>query len=134
MTRRLALVGLGPGDAELVTEQAARVLNEVDYFLVADKTEKHPVTPGPIIPARELLGDMLMQAGKPQEALAAYEHSMQVEPNRFRGLAGAARAAEAAGDKAKAQQYYARLLKLAEKGDGDRPIIKQAQAFTGVKQ
>ncbi|MGV9764312.1 precorrin-6A synthase (deacetylating) [Micromonospora tulbaghiae] len=44
MTRRLALVGLGPGDPELVTAQAARVLNEVDYFLVADKTEQHPGT------------------------------------------------------------------------------------------
>ena len=94
-----------------------------------DKTEKHPVTPGPIIPARELLGDMLMQAGKPKEALAAYEHSMKVEPNRFRGFAGAARAAELAGDKEKAKDYYRRLLALAEKGDGDRPILKTARAF-----
>ncbi len=98
-----------------------------------DKTEKHPVTPGPIIPARELLGDMLMQAGKPKEALAAYEHSMRVEPNRFRGLAGAARAAELAGEKEKAKQYYQRLLQLAAKGDGDRPILKTARDFTGAK-
>lgn len=98
-----------------------------------DKTEKHPVTPGPIIPARELLGDMLMQAGKPKEALAAYEHSMRVEPNRFRGLAGAARAAELAGEKQKAKDYYQRLLKLAEKSDGDRPILKTARAFVGAK-
>jgi tetratricopeptide (TPR) repeat protein len=97
-----------------------------------DKTEKHPVTPGPIIPARELLGDMLMQAGKHKEALAAYEHSMKVEPNRFRGLAGAARAAELAGDKATAKNYYQRLLKLAEKGDGDRPILKAARAYVGA--
>ncbi|HEY7610262.1 MAG TPA: hypothetical protein VIF14_13595 [Alphaproteobacteria bacterium] len=98
-----------------------------------DKTEKHPVTPGPILPARELLGDMLMQAGKPKEALAAYEHSMRVEPNRFRGLAGAARAAELSGDKEKAQQYYKRLLALAAKGDGERPILKMARDFTGAK-
>jgi len=98
-----------------------------------DKTEKHPVTPGPILPARELLGDMLMQAGNAKDALAAYEHSMQVEPNRFRGLAGAARAAESAGDKAKAKQYYERLLALAADGDGDRPILKQARAFVGAK-
>jgi tetratricopeptide (TPR) repeat protein len=97
-----------------------------------DKTEKHPVTPGPIIPARELLGDMLMQAGKHKEALAAYEHSMRVEPNRFRGLAGAARAAELAGEKATAKGYYQRLLKLAEKGDGDRPILKTARAYVGA--
>lgn len=97
-----------------------------------DKTEKHPVTPGPIIPARELLGDMLMQAGKHKEALAAYEHSMKVEPNRFRGLAGAARAAELAGEKETAKDYYRRLLKLAEKGDGDRPILKIARAYVGA--
>jgi hypothetical protein len=98
-----------------------------------DKTEKHPVTPGPIIPARELLGDMLLAAGKAKEALAAYEHSMKLEPNRFRGIAGAARAAEQAGDKAAAQQYYKRLLELAAKSDGDRPVLQQARAFTGVK-
>lgn len=98
-----------------------------------DKTEKHPVTPGPIIPARELLGDMLMLANKPADALAAYEHSMQVEPNRFRGLAGAARAAEAAGDRAKAKQYYERLLDLANDGDGDRPVVKQARDFIAAK-
>ncbi len=97
-----------------------------------DKTEKHPVTPGPIIPARELLGDMLMEAGKPKEALAAYEHSMSVEPNRFRGLAGAARAAERAGEKAKARDYYRRLLMLAEKGDGERPALKAARAYLAV--
>jgi hypothetical protein len=96
-----------------------------------EKTEKHPVTPGPILPARELLGDMLLQAGNAKEALAAYERSMQVEPNRFRGLAGAARAAEAAGDKAKAKQYYERLLALA--ADGDRPVLKHARAFVDAK-
>ncbi len=98
-----------------------------------EKTEKHPVTPGPIVPARELLGDMLMQAGKAKEALAAYEHSMQVEPNRFRGLAGAARAAELAGEKEKAQQYYRRLLELAAQGDDERPILQTARAFVGAK-
>jgi hypothetical protein len=98
-----------------------------------DKTEKHPVTPGPIIPARELLGDMLMQAGKSKEALAAYEHSMKVEPNRFRGYAGAARAAELAGEKEKAKEYYTKLLALAAKGDGERAILKTARDFTDAK-
>ncbi|MFO0987899.1 MAG: hypothetical protein U1F37_11115 [Alphaproteobacteria bacterium] len=97
-----------------------------------DKTEKHPVTPGPIIPARELLGDMLILAGNHSEALAAYEHSMTVEPNRFRGLAGAARAAELAGQKQKAKDYYRRLLALAESGDGDRPILKAARTYVGA--
>jgi hypothetical protein len=96
-----------------------------------DKTEKHPVTPGPIIPARELLGDMLTLAGRHKDAIMAYEHSMQVEPNRFRGLAGAARAAELAGDRLKAKTYYKRLLDLAASGDGDaaRPVRGKARAF-----
>lgn len=98
-----------------------------------DKTEKHPATPGPILPARELLGDMLMQAGQHKEALAAYEHSMRVEPNRFRGYAGAARAVELAGDKEKARAYYAKLLELADKGDGDRAVLKTARDVVGTK-
>jgi hypothetical protein len=101
-----------------------------------DRTEKHPVTPGPIIPARELLGDMLMLAGKHKEAIMAYEHSMQLEPNRFRGFAGAARAAELAGDKLKAKTYYKRLLDLASSGDGDaaRPVLGQARAFLAANK
>lgn len=98
-----------------------------------DKTEKHPVTPGPLIPARELLGDMLMAAGRHDEALVAYEHSMQVELNRFRGVAGAAAAAEASGDKAKAMQLYKRLLELAAGGGDSRPVLKRARAFLGVQ-
>ena len=99
-----------------------------------EKTEKHPVTPGPIIPARELLGDMLMEAGRHKEAIMAYEHSMQVEPNRFRGLAGAARASELAGDKLKAKTYYRRLLQLAATGDGTRPALGQARAFLAANK
>jgi tetratricopeptide (TPR) repeat protein len=98
-----------------------------------DKSEKHIVTPARLLPARELLGDMLLEMGRAKEALAAYEHSMKLEPNRFRGIAGAARAAEKAGDKATAQRYYKRLLELAAKSDGDRPVLQQARAFTGMK-
>jgi tetratricopeptide (TPR) repeat protein len=97
------------------------------------KTEKHPVTPGPIVPASELLGDMLMEAGKRKEALETYEQSMKADPNRFRGYAGAARAAELAGEKEKAKEYYGRLLQLAAKGDGERSILKMARDFTGAK-
>lgn len=113
----------GNGEEALTTMRAAADAEE--------KTEKHPVTPGPIIPARELLGDMLAAQGKHQEALAAYEHSMKVEPNRFRGYAGAAQTAELAGEKAKAEQYYKRLVELAATGDDERPVLKQARAFLG---
>jgi tetratricopeptide (TPR) repeat protein len=68
-----------------------------------DLTEKHVVTPGPIMPARELLGDLLMELGQPADALPQYEASIAKEPNRFRGLYGAALAAERAGDRVRAR-------------------------------
>jgi hypothetical protein len=94
-----------------------------------DGTEKHPVTPGPIVPARELLGEMLLDGNQPGPALREFEASMRVEPNRFRGLAGAARAAQRAGDRAKANTYYTQLVALAEKGDSTRPELREARAF-----
>src|SRR5207237_2779949 len=77
-----------------------------------DKTEKAPVTPGPLTPTREMLGEMLLESGQAADALAAFEASQQKEPNRLRGLYGAARAAELTGDRATARQYYSRLVEL----------------------
>ncbi|MBK1657082.1 hypothetical protein [Paracraurococcus ruber] len=94
-----------------------------------DRNEKHIVTPGRILPARELLGDMLLEAGQPAAALAEYEASQQREPNRFRGLFGAARAAEAAGDRAKATAHYRALLALAKDADAERPELARARAY-----
>jgi tetratricopeptide (TPR) repeat protein len=82
-----------------------------------DRNEKHPVTPGRILPAREQLGDMLMELKRPAEALKEYEHSQQREPDRFRGLYGAALAAEMAGDARAARRYYGRLMQVAGKGE-----------------
>ncbi|MGH7276068.1 MAG: hypothetical protein ACREIY_03440 [Candidatus Rokuibacteriota bacterium] len=96
-----------------------------------DASEKHPVTPGPIAPARELLGEMLLDASAPAEALKEFEASMRVEPNRFKGLYGAARAAELSGDRAKARTYYSQLLALGEKADPERAELRQARAFLG---
>jgi len=98
-----------------------------------ETTEKHPVTPGPIKPARELLGDMLIELGQPAEALKEFEASHRVEPNRFQGLYGAARAAELAGDSARARTYYGRLVTLGKDADADRPEIKQAKGFGATK-
>lgn len=98
-----------------------------------DKTEKHPVTPGPIVPARELLGEMLLAANEPALALKEFESSHRVEPNRFKGLYGAARAAEASGNREKARMYYANLLALSEKADTERPELKEAKAFLAKK-
>ncbi len=93
-----------------------------------DKSEKHIVTPGRIVPARELLGEMLLELKRPAEALKEFEASAQREPNRFRGLAGAAQAAAQAGDLGKARQYYARLVELAGNGD-PRPELARAKAY-----
>ncbi len=96
-----------------------------------DATDKSAVTPGPLAPARELLGFMLMEAGRAKDALTAFETTMKKEPNRFRGIYGAATAAEAAGDKAKAASYYKKLLDVAQEADTERPELQRAKNFAG---
>jgi tetratricopeptide (TPR) repeat protein len=98
-----------------------------------DATEKHPVTPGPLVPARELLGEMLLEANQPREALKEFEASIRIEPNRFRGLYGAARGAELSGDREKARTYYQKLLVLTGKADTERPELVEAKAFVAKK-
>ncbi|GAA0523923.1 hypothetical protein GCM10009415_01410 [Chitinophaga japonensis] len=92
-----------------------------------DHTPKHPVTPGEVLPARELLGDMLLQMNKPTEALHAYEASLQQRPNRFNGLYGAGLAAERRHDPGKARRYYQQLASMAS--GADRPELKAASSF-----
>lgn len=94
-----------------------------------DKTEKHPVTPGVPRPARELYGAMLLDRGMAREALAAFEATIKKEPNRFNAFAGAARAAELAGDKAKAKTYYQQLTTLASSADTVRPELAAAREY-----
>ena len=96
-----------------------------------DATDKSAISPGPLAPARELFGYMLLEAGKPTEALVAFEATMQKEPNRFRGLYGGASAAAAAGDRAKAAAYYTTLLDVAKESDTERPELEQAHKFLG---
>jgi tetratricopeptide (TPR) repeat protein len=93
-----------------------------------DKNEKHIVTPGRIVPARELLGDMLLELKQPALALKEYEASQKREPDRYRGLYGAAQAAAQSGDAAKAKYYYARLVEVAGGGD-PRPELARARTF-----
>ena len=94
-----------------------------------DKTEKSPVTPGPLAPARELLGAMLLERGAPAEALAAFEATLRKEPHRFNATAGAAAAADQLGDKAKATAYCEQLVALAEGSDSDRPALAVARQY-----
>ncbi|HEY7647403.1 MAG TPA: hypothetical protein VID04_00240 [Methylomirabilota bacterium] len=93
-----------------------------------DATEKHPVTPGPVLPARELLGEMLLDLNQPSQALVEFETSSAREPNRFNGLYGAARAAELSGNVAQARTLYGRLVALCTNADGERPELRHAKA------
>jgi Tfp pilus assembly protein PilF len=94
-----------------------------------DKTEKAPVTPGPLAPARELYGFMLLERGMPKEALAAFEATMAKEPNRYNGYLGAAQAAQALGDTAKAKASYEKLVALTSDSNSDRPTLAAARTF-----
>ena len=98
-----------------------------------DKNEKSIVTPGRVLPARELLGDMLLEMKQPALALKEYEASQVREPNRFRGYYGAALAAEGAGDRRKAADYYAKLMTLAKNADSSRPEIVRARAYVAQR-
>jgi tetratricopeptide (TPR) repeat protein len=94
-----------------------------------DKTEEHIMMPGRVIPVREMLGELLLDLNEPALALLAFEQSQQDDPNRFRNTYGAARAAELAGNRDKAESYYTRLLQLVGSHATERSEIKQAKTF-----
>jgi hypothetical protein len=94
-----------------------------------DRTEKHPVTPGVPKPARELYGVMLLERGRPADALVAFEATLKKEPNRLGAYAGAAVAALKAGDQAKAKQYFAKVVAIADGADESRTEVAEARSF-----
>jgi tetratricopeptide (TPR) repeat protein len=94
-----------------------------------DATEKHPVTPGAILPAREQLGELLLALGRPADAVKEYEASLQRAPRRLAGLYGAAQAAQLAGQTSKAGHYFAELAAMTERGDAARAEVKKARLF-----
>ena len=108
----------GKQDEALLLARAAADLEE--------KTGKHPVTPGPVLPARELLGDMLLEAGRPGDALVEYEASLREAPGRFNSLFGAARAAERSKDPDRSRDLYAELLSQCVAGS-PRPELADAR-------
>jgi hypothetical protein len=112
--------------AEGRTAEAVAAMRAV--ALMEDRTEKSAVTPGPLAPAREMLGEMLLQRNQPADALKEFEATLKKEPNRFRAVYGAAKAAESAADRAKARSYYAQLLKICERADTPgRPEMIEAR-------
>jgi len=94
-----------------------------------DSTEKHPVTPGALLPAREQLGELLLELKEPAAALREFEASLVNAPNRFNGLYGAARSAALAGDRKKAEGFYKQLVAQSRHADADRPELAEAKEF-----
>jgi hypothetical protein len=98
-----------------------------------DKTEKATVTPGPLIPARELYGTMLLTSAKAQEALATFKAVLEKEPRRLGATLGAARAAVAADDATSARKYYEAALAQVDTADGERPELAEARAYVAKR-
>lgn len=111
----------GARDEALTLMRAAAALD--------DATDKHPVTPGALLPAREQLGELLLELGQPAAALQEFQASLLSAPKRFNGLYGAARAAELAGDRKNATAYYGKLMELCQLADAVRPEIEEARNF-----
>jgi tetratricopeptide (TPR) repeat protein len=128
--RQVALAWLA--HAEGRPEESLRLMRtaaELD-----DATEKHSVTPGAILPAREQLGELLLELKQPMAALQEFETSLHRAPNRFNGLYGAAHAAKLAADQKRARIYYGKLMALCRQADSIRPEIEEAQAVLAGKE
>jgi tetratricopeptide (TPR) repeat protein len=113
--------------AEGKNDEAAQIMRSV-----ADKQDAHG-KPEVAIPAREMLADILLEGNHPEQALAEYEQSMKVDPNRFNGLYGAGRAAELAKQSDKAEKYYAQLVKNCEDAKSQRPELARAKEQLATK-
>ena len=113
-------------------EEALRQMKQAAEM--EDGTEKNAVTPGPLAPARELLGEMLLELKEPAQALEQFEATLQKEPGRFRALYGAAHSAQLSGNRQASQKYFRELLKVC--ADADKPgraEILEAKAFVAQK-
>ena len=92
-----------------------------------DKTDKSAVTPGPLAPAREMYGFMLLEAGRPKDALVAFEAVAKKEPNRFLALYGAGKAAEATKQRTKAKGFYRQIVAISKDAGTERPELQYAR-------
>lgn len=117
--------------AENRNDEALRLMREAAE--ADEASDKHPVTPGNVAASRELLGEMLLELDRPAPAFAEFERSLKRDPNRFRSVYGAARAAEASGNRKQARDYYTRFRLLAADHDTKRPELVQANVFLGKK-
>ena len=115
--------------AEGKSDEAVRILRAAAD--AEDLTDKHIVTPGLLVPARELLGELLLDLGRPADALPEFTRSQVREPHRFRGYYGAARAADQAGQRDAARAQYRDLLAVAAAADTERPELREAKTYLG---
>jgi hypothetical protein len=134
------------GQAEIQRREAAALLahaqGQDDEALrlmrsaveMEDATEKSPVTPGPVLPARELLADLLMETKQPALALTEYQASLKSAPNRFHAIYGAAQAAESANQPELAKGYYAKVVEICSQCRPDDPSLRRAQQFLAMKK
>ncbi len=93
--------------------------------------DTYPVTPGPIVLAPELLAELLLEVGQSAQELGEFQATLRTEPNRFRSLFGAGRAAEIMRDPGKAWTFYAKLVALYDWADTEALELRQAKAFLG---
>jgi len=121
--RRAAAAWLAKAEGK--NEEALKLMHSAADL--EDSTEKHPVTPGAVIPARELLADMLIELNQPEQALAEIEASLRNSPNRFNAIYGMARAAKMLGDKQRLNTAYAKLIELCGHADVERSELKEAK-------
>jgi hypothetical protein len=94
-----------------------------------DAVDKHPVTPGALLPVREILADLLLEKGSAAEALREYEAVLKTAPRRLNATAGAAKAADKSGDKAKARAYATQLLEIAKGAEAPRPELAWTREY-----
>jgi hypothetical protein len=120
----LALAEGRKGDAIAAMRQAADL---------EDRSGKHVAMENRLSPIRELLGELLLEANEPVQALKEFETSLRNNPNRYRSFAGAAKAAERTGDRAQAKSYYEKLVALAAQADGGRPDLVAAKRYLAGK-
>src|ERR1700738_504683 len=95
-----------------------------------DGSLKHVAMENRLYPFRELLAELLLEMGQPAAALNEFETRLKQTPNRFRAFWGAARAADSAGDRQKASEYFGKLLELARNADTERQEIREAKAYS----
>jgi tetratricopeptide (TPR) repeat protein len=118
-----AWVAYGEGKKEEAVDLLRRTADAEDVL------GKHPVSPGALVPAREQLGDLLLKLDQPKEAQREFEAALKIYPRRFRGLCGAALAAERIGEKEKADDYYAKLIEQTAKADSSRSELVQLREY-----